>query len=247
MSDSSWVRLYGGKSFTAGNGIIETDYLFDRQGYGGTSWNNGYGAYNVAISNNSSQTPLLVAYRSGQSQAVTGANRLFSMELLNSGSLMYLCFGGAMRYSLTSGGVFYASAGMYSNGYVSALGQNSSDARLKTNIQDFKATTLIKQLHPKSFEWNDLAKSKFEVFRNTGTQYGLIAQDVKEVMPEWVDDNLIGSGYMGIRYDKLIPVLLQGEIETISRVETLEDKVRRLEKENYKLKKKVKELERRAA
>ena len=144
-------------------------------------------------------------------------------------------------------GTIFTTGGLYSNGYVSALGQNSSDARLKTNIRDFKATTLIKQLHPKSFKWNDLAKSKFEVFRNTGTQYGLIAQDVKEVMPEWVDDNLIGSGYMGIRYDKLIPVLLQGEIETISRVETLEDKVRRLEKENYKLKKKVKELERRTA
>ena len=146
---------------------------------------------------------------------------------------------------INSSGVFFARAGIYSNGYVSALGQNSSDARLKTNIQDFNATSLIKQLHPKSFEWNDLAKSKFEVFRNTGTQYGLIAQDVKEVMPEWVDDNLIGSGYMGIRYDKLIPVLLQGEIETISRVETLEDKVKRLEMENSKLKAKLSKLERR--
>ena len=151
------------------------------------------------------------------------------------------------NWTLHHKGVLHVTSGIYSDSYVSALGQNSSDKRLKTNIQDFKATTLIKQLHPKSFEWNDLAKSKFEVFRNTGTQYGLIAQDVKEVMPEWVDDNLIGSGYMGIRYDKLIPVLLQGEIETISRVETLEDKVRRLEKENYKLKKKVKELERRTA
>ena len=151
----------------------------------------------------------------------------------------------SVTYRLNVSGVAFATSGIFSNGYVSALGQNSSDARLKTNIRDFKATSLIKQLHPKSFEWNDLAKSKFEVFRNTGMQYGLIAQDVKEVMPEWVDDNLIGSGYMGIRYDKLIPVLLQGEIETISRVETLEDKVRRLEKENYKLKKKVKELERR--
>ena len=153
----------------------------------------------------------------------------------------------SITYRLNVSGVAFATSGIFSNGYVSALGQNSSDARLKTNIQDFNATTLIKHLHPKSFKWNDLAKSKFEVFRNTGTQYGLIAQDVKEVMPEWVDDNLIGSGYMGIRYDKLIPVLLQGEIETISRVETLEDKVRRLEKENGKLKKRIKELERRAA
>ena len=116
------------------------------------------------------------------------------------------------------------------------------------SVDDHPGQAVVhQQLHPKSFEWNDLAKSKFEVFRNTGTQYGLIAQDVKEVMPEWVDDNLIGSGYMGIRYDKLIPVLLQGEIETISRVETLEDKVRRLEKENGKLKKRIKDLERRAA
>ena len=245
MTDTSWLRAYNGKGiYTPGEMQCGA---FNITGYGGSPWQNGKGALNVQIFNNNSQTPLIVAYRQGYNYTVTGANRLFSMELLNSGSLMYLNFGGAMRYSLTSGGVFYASAGMYSNGYVSALGQNSSDARLKTNIQDFKATTLIKQLHPKSFEWNDLAKSKFEVFRNTGTQYGLIAQDVKEVMPEWVDDNLIGSGYMGIRYDKLIPVLLQGEIETISRVETLEDKVRRLEKENYKLKKKVKELERRAA
>lgn len=149
------------------------------------------------------------------------------------------------NWTLHHSGVLHCTGGIYSDSYVSALGQNSSDARLKTNIQDFKATTLIKQLHPKSFEWNDLAKSKFEVFRNTGTQYGLIAQDVKEVMPEWVDDNLIGSGYMGIRYDKLIPVLLQGEIETISRVETLEDKVKRLEMENSKLKAKLSKLERR--
>ena len=245
MADTSWLRAYNDKGiYTPGEMQCGA---FNVTGYSGSSWQNGKGALNVQVSNNSSQTPLIVAYRQGYYYTVTGANRLFSMELLNSGSLMYLNFGGAMRYSLTSGGVFYASAGMYSNGYVSALGQNSSDARLKTNIQDFKATTLIKQLHPKSFEWNDLAKSKFEVFRNTGTQYGLIAQDVKEVMPEWVDDNLIGSGYMGIRYDKLIPVLLQGEIETISRVETLEDKVRRLEKENGKLKKRIKELERRAA
>lgn len=149
------------------------------------------------------------------------------------------------NWTLTHGGVLHCTGGIYSDSYVSALGQNSSDARLKTHIQDFKATSLIKQLHPKSFEWNDFAKSKFEVFKNTGTQYGLIAQDVKEVMPEWVDDNLIGSGYMGIRYDKLIPVLLQGEIETISRVETLEDKVRRLETENSKLKAKLSKLERR--
>ena len=142
-------------------------------------------------------------------------------------------------------GVVYASTGMYSNGYVSALGQNSSDARLKTNIRDFNATTLIKQLHPKSFEWNDLAKGKFEVFRNTGIQYGLIAQEVRQVMPDIVEDNLIGSGYMGIRYEKLIPVVLKGLLENMGRLETAEERIMRLEKENRRLVKRIKDLERR--
>lgn len=205
---------------------------------------------------NISQTSASIGYKFGGNIILrwngTGSNNTI---LSGTGGIMYFRPNGTASTSgevtistagaINSPSTIFATTGIYSNGYVSALGQNSSDARLKTNIHNFNATSLIKQLHPKSFEWNDLAKSKFEVFRNTGTQYGLIAQDVKEVMPEWVDDNLIGSGYMGIRYDKLIPVLLQGEIETISRVETLEDKVRRLETENSKLKAKLSKLERR--
>ena len=74
--------------------IIRTDNYFDREGYSGASWFNGYGAYNTAIVNNSGQTPLMVAYRSGQTPAVTGANRLFSLELLNTGTELRFSFGG---------------------------------------------------------------------------------------------------------------------------------------------------------
>lgn len=92
------------------NGTIRSNSLFIRDGYGGSSWNTGYGAYNTAISNNSSQTPLMVAYRAGQSPDVTGANRLFSLELLNSGANLWFNFGGANKFKMTNGGQFEATS-----------------------------------------------------------------------------------------------------------------------------------------
>ena len=151
------------------------------------------------------------------------------------------------NWTLHHGGVLHCTGGIYSDSYVSAKGNNSSDARLKTDIHGFNATSILKRLKPKAFRWNSTAWGLSDAFKTDELQYGLIAQETKNVLPGIVVDNMFNDGYMGIRYDKLIPVLLQGEIETISRVETLEDKVRRLEKENGKLKKRIKELERRAA
>lgn len=94
MNDTTWIRIFGGKGLYMGTAIIRTDNYFDREGYSGASWFNGYGAYNTAIVNNSGQTPLMVAYRSGQTPAVTGANRLFSLELLNTGTELRFSFGG---------------------------------------------------------------------------------------------------------------------------------------------------------
>lgn len=94
MSDTTWIRNFGNKGLYMGTAIIRTDNYFDREGYSGASWFNGYGAYNTAIVNNSGQTPLMVAYRSGQTPAVTGANRLFSLELLNTGTELRFSFGG---------------------------------------------------------------------------------------------------------------------------------------------------------
>ena len=233
MTDTTWLRAYNGKSIYTSS-VMQADGIMRAGGGFETS------SQDILRFTNYTHKNVIDWYWT----STEGDTVRFRIPGNNAqGIWMRLSAGNP--YGLYISGALNVTNGIYSNTYVSALGQNSSDARLKTNIRDFKATTLIKQLHPKSFEWNDLAKSKFEVFRNTGTQYGLIAQDVKEVMPEWVDDNLIGSGYMGIRYDKLIPVLLQGEIETISRVETLEDKVKRLEMENSKLKAKLSKLERR--
>lgn len=57
-----------------------------------------------------------------------------------------------------------------------------SDARLKTNIQDYQGgLALISSLRPVTFEWLDPTRPE-------GFQVGFIAQDVKEVYPSWVQD-----------------------------------------------------------
>lgn len=224
MTDSSWLRAYNGKSILTTASIQGANLYATSRFYVSAYGTNYLGAGN---GDNATTSTYNVKLHLHWGMAVTDNNDRVTM-LFNGRS-----------------GTIFTTGGLYSNGYVSALGQNSSDARLKTNIQDFKATSLIKQLHPKSFKWNDLAKSKFEVFRNTGTEYGLIAQEVKGVLPGIVEDNLIGSGYMGIRYEKLIPVILQGTLENIGRLETVEERVKRLEKENKRLTKRIKDLERR--
>ena len=66
---------------------------FFASGHEGRAWCEGVGAYNATVENNSNQTTLLLAYRSGTDFNV-GANRLFEMDLLNSGTELKLWFGG---------------------------------------------------------------------------------------------------------------------------------------------------------
>lgn len=133
-------------------------------------------------------------------------------------------------------GNLHAITGIWSNGYVSAKGQNTSDIRLKTDINNFNATIIIKSLRPVSFKWNDLARKNSKVFDTDEVQYGLIAQEVKAVAPWAAVDNMFKDGYMGVRYDKFIPVLMKAQIETIDEVTDLKRRVTELEKENKRLK-----------
>lgn len=109
MADSTYVRIYGGKRFYVGDtsgDSIRTSGAFNRVGYIGASWNNGYGALGVQIINNNSQTPLIVGYRS--SVADSAANRVFALELHNSGAMLRMAFGGAHKFEFQREGNFLA-------------------------------------------------------------------------------------------------------------------------------------------
>ena len=76
----------------------------------------------------------------------------------------------------------------------------SSDARLKHNVRDLDAGTLdkLQQLRVRQYQTGEEA---------TRTSYGLIAQEVQEVLPELVHGH--GSGYLAVNYTALVPLLLR--------------------------------------
>ena len=69
-----------------------------------------------------------------------------------------------------------------------------------------------------SFEWDEKSPYYHDKFRD----YGLIAQEVEKVLP-----NVVGhmkDGYKGIKYEKIIPFLIDSIQQLTKRVEELEDK-----------------------
>lgn len=82
----------------------------------------------------------------------------------------------------------------------------TSDARLKTNIENIEdALATIQKLQGVTYQWD------LEKFPDKGLddkeQMGLIAQDLRKVLPELVDED--DQGYLSIRYTQLIGLLIE--------------------------------------
>lgn len=95
------------------------------------------------------------------------------------------------------------------------LGTVSSSIRFKENIQDMGSTDVL-NLRPVTFNFkSDESKS---------LQYGLIAEEVKEIMPRLVVYNQDGE-VESVKYHEL-PVLLLNEIQKLNaRIKILEEKL----------------------
>ena len=81
-----------------------------------------------------------------------------------------------------------------------------SDARFKTRIEPMRdALSLVERLRPVRFDWcrEEFPDRQFGDQR----QIGLIAQEVREVAPEVVQD--CGDGYLSVDYGRLTPVIVQ--------------------------------------
>ena len=62
--------------------------------------------------------------------------------------------------------------------------------------------------------------------------YGVIAQDVEEIMPELVETR--ANGYKAVKYEKLISLLIEGIKEQQKQIEQLQVKVKQLSKKRKK-------------
>lgn len=155
---------------------------------------------------------------------------------------------------LTSGGgwavrVNYGSAGIYmpgslgvgtdasgTTGEIRATNEVTayySDKRLKTDIEKISnASDKLKSITGILYRNNDLAKSFG--FTKEDRQVGVLAQDVADVLPEAVrhapfdiaqdGSSKSGENYLTVKYELLVPLLVEALKEALERIEKLESK-----------------------
>ncbi len=124
--------------------------------------------------------------------------------------------------STTTNTCFYIKAG--GDGYIQGALTNSSDSRLKTNINTLdNALGNIMKLRGVSFNW-DKTKNPNAA---EGLQFGFIAQEVEKIFPNLVSENI--NGYKAVNYTGIIPVLTEA-------IQDQQTEIEELKKENEELK-----------
>tara|TARA_R100000329_G_scaffold111616_1_gene91674 strand:- start:1254 stop:6314 length:5061 start_codon:yes stop_codon:yes gene_type:complete len=99
----------------------------------------------------------------------------------------------------------------------------SSDKRLKENIKPLdNALDKICKIKGVEFDWID-GKDEHgnSVHSNVGHDVGVIAQEIEEVLPEVVTTRK--NGYKAVKYEKIVPLLIQAIKEQQKQIEELKN------------------------
>ena len=127
---------------------------------------------------------------------------------------------GAANISLTSLGVGTAATGV--SGEIVATNNITayySDDRLKTRLGDItNALAAVTSLTGFYYEANQTAQDLGYIAQR---EVGLSAQDVQKILPEVVVPAPIDSQYLTIRYEKMIPLLVQAIKELNDKIDNL--------------------------
>ena len=233
MTDSTYVRVSHSKRFYSASGMASP--------YTGGAW--------ISMA---TRTNCIYA---DQNNSESSAHCLYRVKAYNGNAL---CFGGLGNeigfymytaanissntnavlhrtcWNMTNGEIYHTSSfhsvgGIYSDSYVSAKGQNtSSDLRLKDVLQDARPTLRqIAQAPAIRFAWKD----------GSGIDVGSSAQYWKNVLPDAVKER---NGWLEMAYGN---IALVSAISIAKDVVSHEERIRKLERENRKLKRRVAELE----
>jgi hypothetical protein len=98
---------------------------------------------------------------------------------------------------------------------------STSDKRLKDIISPIEsALDKMDVISGVRFNW----KPEYEnVHGYTGIDVGVIAQEIQKVLPEAIREN--ETGYLAVRYEKIIPLLIQSIKELKSEIKNLNQKL----------------------
>jgi hypothetical protein len=101
---------------------------------------------------------------------------------------------------------------------------SSSDIRFKENIKPIKnALQKVNQISGNTFDWkSDPELTILHGFK--GKDVGVIAQEIEAILPEIVTTR--DSGYKGVKYEKLVPLLIEAIKELNDKVNNLEEQLK---------------------
>ena len=123
----------------------------------------------------------------------------------------YIRYNTTTKYMMDSSGNFHADADVYA--YSTSVG---SDKKLKTNIKDIKyGLKDVLKLRGVDFDWKEKRDGVHDI--------GVIAQEVKKVIPEVVQEvkDFVEDTYLSVDYDKLVPVLIEAIKELKEEIDDL--------------------------
>ena len=101
------------------------------------------------------------------------------------------------------------------NGSANSVSYNTgSDYRLKEDLKDFNALDLVNNITAYDYKWKDVEQR----------DYGFIAHELKQTLPNVVTGEKDGEKMQGVDYSKLTPILLKAIQELEARVKELENK-----------------------
>jgi Chaperone of endosialidase len=187
-SASSYAGIHG-QSIVAGIGVKGES----AGGYGGYFTSTGAGLYGLASGNADGIHGVTDSTlgNSGVSGACSGTvcNGVYgstnSTATTSAGVYGYNSSSGTGVYGASSTGYGGYFPGKLYGGVISCGSGCTSDIRLKKKVKPLRgALAELLSLKGVTFEWNDPAEHE----NHTGTQEGVIAQDVEKVRPQWVHE-----------------------------------------------------------
>lgn len=126
--------------------------------------------------------------------------------------------------------IFYTDAGIYYNpdanelfvsGDITAF---ASDIRLKKDIEPIEnALDKVLKLNGFTYSFNEIAAGFG--FNTQIRHSGVSAQDVQAVLPEAVCATPASPDYLTVKYEKIVPLLIEAIKELSDKVEKLEQKL----------------------
>jgi len=209
------IILEGGATYTLETGIqSKSSYLYGSAGSNTTQLTTEYFPPNLTSPSVTTSTPAgdpFTEITAGGFQVVSSTTKLVKIPLASSGNAFEVL------------GDSYFDGDIDATGNITAF--STSDSRLKQNVKLIPdALEKVREISGVTFDWKE---GFSDVHKFEGHDIGVIAQEIEYILPEIVKMNH-KTGYRGVKYEKLSPLLIEAIKELSEKVDKLEKEIKQL-------------------